>query len=308
MIECKLEWVDNFYPLKTMIALDWGCYSRKSFREGEKDGVAGAWVHEGVCPVHGVVCSMLGGIPIPSPNRQKGIGMNYDKSKYREQDTDARVFLNAFDGNPTIIPPDGPCGLRATQVLAVGQNEEDTANILTDAGFNVVGYDLRTPRLCEPPRYQHLQKDFVGKSHEDFPDESFDYAYSLSAIEHFGLPVYGGTVDPDYDSKAMDRIWDLLRWGGTCWITTPYCKHGHTFMPHWRVYDSVSLHPRIIRKFSVEEKAFFKSHPDCPGLPAYPEDQDGLQWVPQAVADEYWAGPEGTPPHLTCFLRLRKDR
>lgn len=235
--------------------------------------------------------------------------MNWGQSKYRHQDTDARVFLRKFDGITHPHP-------RESRVLSVGQNEEDTANVLVDNGFHVVGYDLREPRLCEPPRYVHMKGDFVAANDPetrkpfctDFRSENFDYAYTLSAIEHFGLPVYGGTIDPDYDSKAMDRIWDLLRWGGVCWLTTPYCKHGHTFMPHWRVYDAVSLPARIIRKFSVEEKAFFKSHPDCPGISVYPEDQDGIQWVPQEAADEYWGGKDGTPPHCTVFLKLRKDR
>jgi len=237
--------------------------------------------------------------------------MKYDKTKYREQDSDARVFLNEFDGHHYIPDLTGLLegtseGDRIAKVLSVGQNEEDTANILTDAGFSVVGYDLRTPRLCEPPRYQHIQKCFVGKSHEDFPDESFDYAYSLSAIEHFGLPVYGGTVDEDYDSKAMDRIWDLLRWGGTCWITVPYCKKGHTYFPHWRVYDDFSLPRRIVRKFSIDQIRFFKSA-DCPGIREYVKDEDGIEWVPKEEADGYWV--EGhTPPHMTVLLRLTKDR
>lgn len=219
--------------------------------------------------------------------------MNYDKSKYPVQDTDARVFLSLFDGEPK------------SMILAVGSNEEDTASILTDYGFDVVGYDLREPILThmQPPRYIHLQKDFVTGN--DFPDESFDHVYSLSAIEHFGFPCYPGSpVDQGYDFKATDRMWGLLRYGGTCWITVPYGKGGFAVYPHWRVYNAEALRSRIVHRFSIEMMRFFKSHPDCPGLAEYPKDGEGIEWVPQEDADSWETPPD--KPHLTCFLKLRK--
>ena len=228
--------------------------------------------------------------------------MNWDQSKYPPQDTDARVFLRQFEGE-SIVEQDKVS--RPAKVLAVGSNEEDTASILVDQGFDVVGYDLREPRLMQIPRYTHYLGDFViDLIHKD---ETFDHAYSLSAIEHFGFPCYEGSpVDLDYDCKAMDKMWDLLRWGGCCWITVPYGREPIIKWPEWRIYDQRLLRQRIVRKFSVESMMFFKSHPDCPGLPDFSKDGDGIEWVPQAVADAWKAPP--THPHQTVFLKMRKDR
>lgn len=66
---CKLEWVKNFYPVDLLKKVDYGCYSPSVFIHEEKDGVMGAWIHEGVCPIHGTVCSPLGGIPQPDKLR-----------------------------------------------------------------------------------------------------------------------------------------------------------------------------------------------------------------------------------------------
>lgn len=72
MSKCKLEWKRNFYPLDVMKRLDWGCYHPSSFMQGEQVGVPGAWVDEGVCPIHGVVISRLGGIPLDKPRHPCG--------------------------------------------------------------------------------------------------------------------------------------------------------------------------------------------------------------------------------------------
>lgn len=71
-LDCKLEWKRNFYPLEVMESLSWGCYPRNAFSEGEVKGVRGAWVNEGVCPIHGIVMSMLGGIPLDKPKHPCG--------------------------------------------------------------------------------------------------------------------------------------------------------------------------------------------------------------------------------------------
>lgn len=65
VLECKLEWKDNFYSEDIFKAVNYGCYNPSSFSHTIVDGVYGAYVREGVCPVHGVVYSRLGGIEMP---------------------------------------------------------------------------------------------------------------------------------------------------------------------------------------------------------------------------------------------------
>lgn len=65
---CKLEWKDNFYSEEFLKSVDYGCYNPNTFSIVVVDGVRGSYVSEGVCPVHGVVCSRLGGLP--DPNKQ----------------------------------------------------------------------------------------------------------------------------------------------------------------------------------------------------------------------------------------------
>ena len=71
-LECKLEWKDNFYSADFLKRVDYGCYSKSLFTHTIVDGVYGAHVQEGVCPVHGVVYSQLGGIMLPGPRHPCG--------------------------------------------------------------------------------------------------------------------------------------------------------------------------------------------------------------------------------------------
>ena len=71
-LECKLEWKNNFYSADFLKSVDYGCYSPSTFTHTTVDGVYGAYVREGVCSVHGVVCSPLGGISIPGTRHTCG--------------------------------------------------------------------------------------------------------------------------------------------------------------------------------------------------------------------------------------------
>lgn len=61
-MECKLEYKKVFYPESVMKSLSYGCYNEACFERATVNGVFGRYVNEGVCPIHGVVFSMLGGI------------------------------------------------------------------------------------------------------------------------------------------------------------------------------------------------------------------------------------------------------
>ena len=177
-------------------------------------------------------------------------------------------------------------------ILEVGANEEFIGNILTENGYRVLGVDLREQVGVHFHKYIRLEDDFVSSAPYFHPN--FDSAISTSAIEHFGLVVYGQQIlVKDYDIQAMDAIYYLLKKGGSCYITIPY---GREFIDNedWRVYDKYSLINRIIRLFNVEKKIFFLSG-GC-GCP----DDNGI--VKEVDADNY----SGRPPHVTVFLKLRK--
>lgn len=64
-----------------MRRVGYGCYSPTTFRWETRDGVYSAIVNEFVCPVHGVIFSLLGGVFIPgstkchAANTAQGLGI-----------------------------------------------------------------------------------------------------------------------------------------------------------------------------------------------------------------------------------------
>jgi SAM-dependent methyltransferase len=204
-------------------------------------------------------------------------------AKYGQLDADTLLFLQHFDA---------PAGAKVLEVVA---NEEFSADILTDNGYQVTAVDLRAFDHFLPHRYNRIQADFLDV---ELPG-NFDAAFSTSAIEHFGLFVYDAPVtDWDYDSKALSKIYRLLKPGGVCWITVPYGKNFVT-AKDWRVYDAVTLQERLIKKFLVDKKIFFKSADAvCPDLGG------PVPLVAEEAANEYSLGE--THPHVTVLLQLRK--
>lgn len=206
--------------------------------------------------------------------------------KYGGQDNDTMMFLRHLREPP------------GTRGLEVGANEEHSCHVLTDAGYDVVGADLRPHHDQRfPETYCRLLCDFVeGARH--LRTGWFDFAWSTSALEHFGLGMYGMTRQvEDHDSRAVDAVWPLLKPGGSFYVTVPYGREFLVYGPHWRVYCRETLRDRIVRSFDVVEKVFFKSG-DCP----VPDDGSSIPLVREADAD-LWTGE---PPHLTVFLHLKK--
>lgn len=219
--------------------------------------------------------------------------MNLDiDPSYGELDADTMMFLRHFD-EPEY-----------SDILEVGSHEEHSADILTDNGHIVTGYDLR-PR--PGVKYFHFARDFVkeyewcrGSEEHIIP---YDAVFSTSAIEHFGLPCYDNqTIDPDYDIKAVEGMYGMLKPGGNCYVTVPY---GAKFACErdWRVYDMESLQRRIVQRFEVLTKVFFKSGDtvgqDIPNERVW----DGVPIVSEQEANRY---DNPRYPHLTVFLKMIK--
>lgn len=207
------------------------------------------------------------------------------KKEYYPVDVDTMMLLEYFDE---------PVGSR---VLEVGANEEYTSCVLADNGFNVLGIDLRDqafPYLV-PTNYFRLRGDFVEVA-KHLESGSFDCAFSTSAIEHFGLRVYGQAfVKDDYDSETMDEVFRVLKPGGKCYLTIPFGAKYYQ-MGDWRMYSEDSLR-RLVGKFKVVKQFYFKSGdaPGCPDVEGMVTEEDAKKW------------DEPTRPHITVFLVLQKS-
>jgi len=205
------------------------------------------------------------------------------------EDMDVDVFLDNFDEPINSV------------VLEVGSHDEPVANILADAGYKVIGVDLRHYDKNLPNcNYEFIQSDFNSLPNEFIKINlgNIDSIFSLSAIEHFGLGTYLEHYHAYYDVLATRQMWNLLKVGGTAYITVPFGNKFIEFVPHWRIYDMKSLQERVIQDFQVEEMLFFFSGET---------DFDGkLATTGQVVTKEEAMQYSGRLPHLTVFLKLRK--
>lgn len=200
--------------------------------------------------------------------------------KYGQLDADTLLFLQHFVASP------------GATVLEIGANEEPSADILTDNGYKVTAVDLRPAEICT--QHKRIVGDFLTTEF----DEKFDCCFSTSAIEHFGLDVYGSKVDSTYDKQAATKMYHLLKPGGRCWITVPYGRD-YEVARDWRVYNQRTLHTRIIQAFVVEKKIFFKSADAlCPDMGGE------IPIVAEKDADQYANGE--THPHVTVLLQMVK--
>lgn len=223
-------------------------------------------------------------LPFDKPILREGESVIVPDPKYGSLDADSAMVLKEWTEN---YEPQPPMGL---SILEVGANEEDLASILAENGHRVLGVDLR-PWNAKIKNYVRMEGDFVALA--PYLDCRFNVAVSTSAIEHFGLNVYGSPVVEDYDAQAMNEIYRLLVPGGRCYLTVPY---GREFKEngHWRVYCRKTLQDRLIGGFEVMKKIFFKSGGCvCPDVDGIVEEKDANEW-------------SGDPPHVTVLLKLRK--
>ncbi len=216
-------------------------------------------------------------------------------------DVDSFVFFALFD------EPKG------AKIIEVGAHDEPVANVLMDQGYSVTGFDIREYHAGQdlmgkkatdgrPCNYQYVRADFC-----DLPKEfmaknmgTFDTAVSLSAVEHFGLGTYGeGPVHYYYDVIALRTIWQLLRVGGTAYVTVPYGKNHHELHPHWRIYNRRSIQERLVQDFRVDFMAVFMASFDT--INGRTEARCvQLTWE---AADDY----QSDQPHVFVLMKLRKS-
>ncbi len=103
-------------------------------------------------------------------------------------------------------------------VIDAGSNESLLAMELAVAGFHVYSVDFRGYPL-QHPRLTVVEDSLL---HWSGPPQSVDAIFSISTVEHIGLPAYGGKeAIPDGDEQAMKRFRAWLRPGGLLVFTAP---------------------------------------------------------------------------------------
>jgi SAM-dependent methyltransferase len=207
-------------------------------------------------------------------------------------DVDAYLFCQHFTGKV------------GAKVLVVGAHDEPSANLLAAAGMDVYGVDLREydPHLPKC-NYHYTRADFCDLPREYVAEHygMFDYAVALSCIEHFGLDTYGeGGYQPYYDVLAMRQIYNMLKPGGTAYVTVPAGREFLEQTPHWRVYDYPSLLSRLVQDFTLERMVSMVATPIVvDGKPRKPRD---------VLTQREVATFAGFPPHISTLLVLHKNK
>jgi len=158
-------------------------------------------------------------------------------------DPESALFLDSFDE---------PVG---SKILEVGAHDSPLAKMMAETGFRVVSVDLRPYDHGTHPYHKHIIGDFCNLPKEFWQEhrETFDCAFSVSALEHFGLGTYGEKKAFNYDVIAVRYIWDLLKEGGSFYLTVPFGSRFVEKTPDWRVYDFPNLMERLIQDFSMEK-------------------------------------------------------
>lgn len=132
--------------------------------------------------------------------------------------------------------------------------------VLTQMGFEYHGVDFRDFSL-EWPGYKHHTCNIL-KEKLPFPEDSVDYAISVSTIEHIGIGAYGETQrDDNGDKHAVGEMAGVLKPGGTMLITVPFSAN-YTVKPHMRTYDYKRLKWVFdLPNLKIEEIEFWKLTP-----------------------------------------------
>jgi hypothetical protein len=141
-------------------------------------------------------------------------------------------------------------------VIDVGSNESLLAMELAVAGFQVYSVDFRGYPL-QHPRLITVEDSVL---HWAGPAQPVDAIFSISTIEHIGLPAYGGTdAALDGDLLAMKRFRSWLRPGGLLVFTAPFGAPQTTDFE--RTYGPAQLET-LLEGFSVETRDFLRKSQD----------------------------------------------
>lgn len=139
---------------------------------------------------------------------------------------------------------------RGARILDFGCTGSMLSLHLASLGYEVTGVDFR------PYPFTHRNLRFIAGNFltADVPDEAFDVAIAVSAIEHTGLGFYREDTYDEGDRRVVEEIRRTLRPGGRLLITVPYGRAGRTSW--YRVYDEQSLR-RLLASFCVAKTEYY---------------------------------------------------
>lgn len=209
------------------------------------------------------------------------------RQTYKKPDPEADLVFANFDE------------AEGSKILEVGSQHCPIASMLSNCGFKVTGVDLRT--WDQELNYLHIQTDFCKLPIEFLRDgiATFDSAICISTLEHFGIGTYAEHFSYEYyDVLASRYIYDLLRSGGTFYLTVPFGGKYVANKPHWRVYDWASFCDRLCCGFILEK--FYLCVTEEAMI-------DGRKFMPGEIIglDTALANMHGHP-FISCFAKLRK--
>jgi SAM-dependent methyltransferase len=188
-----------------------------------------------------------------------------DRTSYEEQS-------NAWLARHYLIPTLGRllAGRRAPRVLSLGCGTGVDIDLLTAAGFDIVGIDCGNRTAVWPRRAQQDRLCLANGKHLPFDDGSFDAVYSGCVFPHVGVEGDSTRVLPDYWEQRqaiaceMSRV---LRPGGIVVVSSPNRRcpidifHGRTpeqpyprLNPPWsRFLLSAGDYRRLLRRAGCGE-------------------------------------------------------
>lgn len=167
----------------------------------------------------------------------------------------ARLFRRFMDGNPDLkIDRLINRHVEKTFCIDIGSQIEFISVLASEANYVIID-----PSIQPPGKIFTVEPGMVFMSQEaqslDFPDNTFLWATSLHAIEHFGLGRYGDTVDPMGDIRGVEEIHRVLQNQGVFVGSVPIVPEGeeHVSFNKNRKY-SISLIKKILEDagFQIE--------------------------------------------------------
>jgi len=194
---------------------------------------------------------------------------------------------------------------RDKQVLEIGFGRFMLArNLIRRSGGTWTGVEPRVDKSVAP----QLGIGCYGTAAEiPFADDTFDMAFGVQSIEHWGQKIYGGT--PSEYKDCLQEIHRVLKPGGTVYFDAPVYFHGH------EMFIMGDL-PRIREQFNETlwgDVAIEKWREDYAPLDIYPPSETVLagDWPAEIESysdEEVEAAKRGASVYLLVITASKKTR